>query len=355
MINPVQLVNEVLEVISNPRTKEVVMRRFGLKDGQRQTLEAIGQDHGITRERVRQIEENGLASLRQPKVLGKFEPIFETVKNHLDEHGSLKREDKLYNDLTYVCYPVKEIERMQKESNLSLDKCQAAFYLILTLGEDFQRVPESDNFYSVWTLDKNSLKTAQKTVDALVKQFNAKKQVLKDSEIFSIAKSISPEISDKAIWSYIDATKHIEQNKLGHFGLADWPEINPRGVKDKAFIILKNENKPLHFSQVTELINEVLPLGRRAYVQTVHNELIKDSRFVLVGRGLYALSEWGYEPGTVAEIIVQVLKKNGALTKEQIVKKVSEKRLVKENTILINLQNKKLFARDNQGRYSLKA
>jgi len=74
-----------------------------------------------------------------------------------------------------------------------------------------------------------------------------------------------------------------------------------------------------------------------------------------VGRGLYALSEWGYQPGTVSEIISQVLKQEGPLTKEEIAKKVLAKRLVKENTILINLQNRKLFERDNTGRYLVRA
>jgi len=117
---------------------------------------------------------------------------------------------------------------------------------------------------------------------------------------------------------------------------------------------LKNHGKPLHFSQVTDLINKSLPSSRQAYVQTVHNELIKDPRFVLVGRGLYALKEWGYEPGTVSETIGQILKKEGPLAKQEILDRVLQKRLVKENTILINLQNRKLFERDEVGKYSVK-
>lgn len=352
-MNPNIIVNEILEIIPNSRTKEVIARRFGLKDGARQTLEAIGQDHGITRERVRQIEESGLSVLRNSKILAKIQPLFDKVKGHLSEHGQMKKETRLYDDLAYVCFPVKELERMKKEEQ-ELDRCRAAFYLILTLGDDFYRVPENDSFYAVWTTDKSSLKSAKKTVDSLVKHLNSKKKVLKPEEIFDAALTVFPELSQKAIHSYVDASKHIEENHLGHFGLSHWPEISPRGVKDRAYIILKNEGKPLHFSEVTRLINQVLPAKRQAYVQTVHNELIKDKRFVLVGRGLYALSEWGYEPGTVSETISQILKQEGPLSKEEVVKKVLEKRLVKENTILINLQNRRLFDRDGSGKYSLK-
>ena len=356
MSNPINLIENALGAISNNRTREVVRRRFGLHDGRRHTLEVIGQDHGITRERVRQIESNGLSALRDAKVLNRFEPVFEAVRNHLSEHGDLKREDKLYDDLTYVCFPAKEIERLKKSQDVAaLDRCRSAFYLILTLGDDFAKVPENEYFYPVWTSNKNSVKTAKKAVESLIKHLNVKKSVLPAEKLVEAAKNILPDLSDKAIYSYVDAAKHIKQDHKGHYGLIHWFEISPRGVKDKAYIVLKNENRPLHFSEVTDLINRILPSGRRAYVQTVHNELIKDKRFVLVGRGLYALSEWGYQPGTVSEIISQVLKQEGPLTKEEIAKKVLAKRLVKENTILINLQNRKLFERDNTGRYLVRA
>lgn len=356
MHNILNLVNEALENISNNRTKEVISRRFGLKDGKRHTLEAIGKDHGITRERVRQIEEGGLNTLRQAKIMDKFQPVLKTVDEHLKEHGELKKEDKLYEDLTYVCYPVKEIERMKKEGGLSaIDKCHSAFYFIMSLGDNFERLPESEHFYSSWTNNKNSVKAAKKTVDSLIKHLDSKKRVFTREELLAAAKSLYPEISEKAAHSYVDASKYIEQNKLGHYGLFNWPEISPRGVKDKAFIVLKNAAKPLHFSEVTSAINKVLPSNRQAYVQTVHNELIKDPRFVLVGRGLYALAEWGYEPGTVAQTITQIMQKeNRPMSKEEIVKKVLEKRMVKENTVLINLQNRKIFDRVGDNAYALK-
>ena len=40
----------------NPRTKEVITKRYGLEEKERKTLESIGREYGITRERVRQIE-----------------------------------------------------------------------------------------------------------------------------------------------------------------------------------------------------------------------------------------------------------------------------------------------------------
>lgn len=106
---------------------------------------------------------------------------------------------------------------------------------------------------------------------------------------------------------------------------------------------------------MANLINQVsFDGGRSAHSQTVHNELIKDPRFVLVGRGTYALSDWGYEPGTVCDVLVSALKntENG-LTKEEIIKIVKAKRLVKDNTIILNLQNKKVFKKIDNERFIL--
>jgi RNA polymerase primary sigma factor len=50
----------------NPREREVVKMRFGLEDGQIKTLEEVGREFGVTRERIRQIESKTLAKLRHP-------------------------------------------------------------------------------------------------------------------------------------------------------------------------------------------------------------------------------------------------------------------------------------------------
>ena len=93
--------------------------------------------------------------------------------------------------------------------------------------------------------------------------------------------------------------------------------------------------------------------SKKAHIATTHNELIKDPRFVLVGRGLYALSEWGYINGIVKDVITKILDKSGPLTKKEIVEKVMKERYVKENTILVNLQNSKNFKKEKDGKYSL--
>ena len=355
--NPNQTILEILEsAVNNQRAKDVIARRFGLLDGNRQTLEEIGREYGITRERVRQIESGGLQALSQPKTLSFLEPHFKFVEKHLAEHGDLKREQKLLEDLSLVCLPAAANETKFEDGNLSqgISQCQSALYLILVLGNPFLKEKESNKFHQLWTVNKNSLALARKIVDYLAKYFQKASKTLEFKDLVNRAREIDSRISEKAIASYVDAAKEIEVNKFGQYGLIDWAEISPKGVKDKAYLALKKHGQPLHFGEITEHINKHNLDNKKAQIETVHNELIKDSRFVLVGRGMYALSEWGYEPGTVTELISNLLKQNGPLTKEEILEKVLAKRFIKENTILINLQNRKNFVKDATGKYSLK-
>ena len=133
------------------------------------------------------------------------------------------------------------------------------------------------------------------------------------------------------------------------------PKIRPKGVRDKAYVVLSRSGKPMHFRAIAEAINSLQWTKKPAHHQTVHNELIKaNNRFVLVGRGLYALREWGYTPGTVSQVMAEVIKKSGhSLTRQEVVQKVLEHRFVKENTILLNLQNRSIFSKDAEGKYFL--
>ena len=73
---------------------------------------------------------------------------------------------------------------------------------------------------------------------------------------------------------------------------------------------------------------------------------------MLVGRGLYALTEWGYKPGVVRDVIREALEKEGPMKKDEIIKQVKKARFVKDNTILVNLNDSRYFKRLKDGRYA---
>ena len=136
---------------------------------------------------------------------------------------------------------------------------------------------------------------------------------------------------NKALYSILKSLKEIEQNQFGHWGRVDWREIKPKTINDKIYLVLKNNNKKaMHFEEIAKRINEISFDDKKANAATVHNELILDDKYVLVGRGLYGLREWGYREGTVSDVIREILAANpDPMTKEEIIDKVLEKRFVK--------------------------
>lgn len=320
------------------RTKTVVSRRFGLEaprhpvlaggTGQAgETLESIGKSYGITRERVRQIEKDGFLKLRP--VEEKYQNVFQYFSDELKTSGGLKREDALL-------------------SSLGSNKFQNEVYFLLTLGDPFERFPEDEKFHPFWTIDRSSVGSAQKVIDFF---YNRMREIGQPISL-EVEKPPIARLSPEAVLCYVDISKQIQKGPQGLFGLREWPEINPRGVKDKAYLVLKKVNKPLHFSQIADFIAK--DLGQ-VNLHTVHNELIRDPRFILIGRGIYALRDWGYEPGFVHEVIIKTLKENKKpLAKEEIVAAVLKQRMIKPNTILLNLQNKKYFSRNEKGKYLIR-
>ena len=94
--------------------------------------------------------------------------------------------------------------------------------------------------------------------------------------------------------------------------------------------------------------------NRSVNLQAVHNELIRHDQFVLIGRGIYALSEWGYEKGTVEHVIERILNKKKELSQEEIVDQVLKQRQVKKITVVLVLKNSGKFERIGRKRYKIK-
>lgn len=319
------------------KTRDIFDRRFGVKTGYPETLEAIGKSFGITRERVRQIEEAGFSAIRKNHK-DVLDSIYAEFAGYFAKQGGFKREENVLEELG--------------------GKTQKPFVLfLLTLGGDqFERVCEKKDYHYFWANIPNAQTEVKNTLSALVSRMQeAGKPVAKKDFYAQIGSKAG--VSEPTTLSYLEVSKRIQPNKEGDLGLIEWPEIKPRGVKDKAFLVFKKHGKPLHFTKVAELIDKLeynLP-NKKTYPQTVHNELIKDGRFVLVGRGTYALAEWGYAPGTIKDIIEKVLKeKNQPIHKDEIVKEVLSQRLVAKSTVLLNLNNKKFFEKDGQDKYFLR-
>lgn len=327
-----QLIEQLFEGF-NAKQQKVLAERFGLKSGHRQTLQDIGDELHITRERVRQIEEQGVKKLRdRAEKSAAF--LLDMAKAHLAHAGGVRKDDVFVNEL------LKKGEfAPAKHADM-----KARFVLLVSGAPLYHK--EDDAYHAFWYEDKR----AEKRFMDFVKQMT---QFLKNTDRNTLfaEKTHLHQLPDVNAAHFLSIPKHFGVNMFGDFGLKEWAEIEPRTVRDKSYLALKKHGKPLHFADIAKSIQQLGIDRRAAHVQTVHNELIKDKRFVLVGRGVYALSEHGYEPGTVKEVIARLLKKHGALTSDEVVRLVNEQRFLKQNTILLNLQNRKLFKRLENGKY----
>lgn len=343
-VSVTKLVTNLLAAL-DARQKDIVEGRYGLKDGSYKTLAEIGNACQVTRERIRQIEAGALNALRNAAAKNNLFALVGLVKNHLQNVGGLRREEFLLADL----------KMMVADGNTPNFGNKVRFLLEVAGEPKFGC--EDESMYNYWYLGEENKKKASAFIVKLVKLMNSRREeAVSHQDIDTLFnEAIKPHnLKDLVALNYISVSKDFYVNTYGDFGLAHWPEVNPRTVRDWAYLILKKKQKPLHFSDIAGEINKVRKNSEKlAHVQTVHNELIKDVRFVLVGRGMYGLREFGLLPGTAREVMARVLKEHGPLSPEELLGIVLKERLLKKNTVLINLRNHKYFKRLDDGKYTV--
>lgn len=332
-----QAVTDILSVISQEREKEIISRRFGLYD-RKETLEQIGEMLGITRERVRQLEKAILIRLRiavGDDKISSATAIGKLLVSHLSEMGRAARVQDLAT-------------HMLSHEALPTERSHVAF--IAELLPSITTIAENDDYFQSAAIESvGDEKKVKSQVEDIVKFIKKHAKPVTGEEMHAEMKYEHP----SNITALASLSKKLAQLK-GNWGLVKWPTVNPKNIRDKIFVVLEEQGKPMHFSEISQAIKDSEFKRKDVTTQAIHNELIKDKRFVLIGRGIYALEGWGYSRGTVADIIAEVLAEaEEPLHREEIVKRVLAKRHVKETTILLNLQSKPRFQRSSKATYTL--
>jgi hypothetical protein len=331
-----KIINDILGTIDREREREIIARRFGLFD-RRETLEQIGELLGITRERVRQLEKAVVARLKAQADSGQLPHIAmvqDAMIENLGNMGNIAR--------------VSNITSKFSPANSRIDQARISF--LSQLSPKLVTIDDNDFYYhSVGLLAVHDEKTIKKLVDQIIA---AVKAIGEPATIEAVAKNAK--IDNVKHAGALASTSKALATLNGRWGLIKWPMVNPKNIRDKIYVILKEHGKHMHFNEIAAAIKDSDFKRKDVTTQAIHNELIKDKRFVLIGRGIYALKEWGYSKGTVADIITEVLKKSGEpLHRDEIVKQVLKSRYVKETTILLNLQGKPQFKRVAKATYAL--
>ncbi len=333
--NSEKITSDILKTIEREREREIISRRFGLFD-RKETLEQIGELLGITRERVRQLEKAVVSRLKTQSEheLPHIEEVQAILSHKLEDMGKVVR----ISELTSAIIP----------EGSKLDQARISF--MAGLCPKLVVIDDNDHFYhSVSLANAYSEKGLKEAVATIVEVIKKAGKPLAIEEVAALVKNNSP-LEVKALAS---TSKQLATlNNV--WGLIKWPTVNPKNIRDKIYVILRENGKQLHFNEIAEAIKDSEFKRKDVTVQAIHNELIKDKRFVLIGRGIYALREWGYEKGTVSDVISKILTDAGEpLHRDEIVKRVLESRYVKETTILLNLQGKPQFKRVAKATYAL--
>lgn len=326
-----QVAKDILQTIEKEREREIVSRRFGLY-GPKETLEQIGNYLGITRERVRQIEK---------QVITKLSTISIPYIKRANDHFKLQLEE---------LGRVAPLEELAAKLGATGKEGHSHVNFLATLAPDLEVVDENDHFrHSVAIREHHDHKLLKVLLDELIETV---KGIGEPAELDHIHSQMRTKLEKHHLHGLARSAKRIT-NLDQKWGLNSWPLVNPRSIRDKIYVILKKKGEPMHFGDIASAIQSSGFKRSNVTTQAIHNELIKDKRFVLVGRGIYALKEWGYTEGTVADVIERILEKEAPLHRDEIVQRVLKQRQVKPTTIILNLQGKPQFKRVAKATYSL--
>ncbi|MBU2523755.1 hypothetical protein KKG71_00995 [Patescibacteria group bacterium] len=340
-----QKVIEDLFLVLTEKERDVIVKRFSIYNEPRQTLERIGQQFSVTRERIRQIEKIALSKLRRTVKNTNLRFVNDLLKQILAKSGGVMVEESLASNALNMILSKNDVD-------------SSIVKLALHIDSDLVKVKRTREFRPFWRIREIPLAQIKDIVKTGIEILKGEKDVVEGEKI---AKQIIEKlegkydnITEELAVSCLQTDHRIKCVNGNEFGLMTWRHINPKSIRDKAYVVLKKNNKDsLHFIDIANKITEAGFDRKVVTTQAVHNELIRCDLFVLVGRGLYALKEWGYKPGTVAEIIVGLLKKKAPLTKKEIIQGVLKQRKVKKGTISLNLQKVPCFVRVGRAVYDI--
>ncbi|MBA4336751.1 hypothetical protein C0416_03180 [bacterium] len=337
-----EIMEDIFLVLSQ-KEKDVIVKRFSLDNKPKMTLERIGQEFSVTRERIRQIEKIALGKLRRTVKSTKLSEISAVAKEIMDNKGGVSTEKALVSEILNVIGSSENVD-----ANI--------IRLSLNITPELEKTDKSNLYNPFWRFESISESTVKQIVTAGVSFLNKKGDTVDNDTIADhVQKALASKevtVEKETVVSALEVDKRLKKIS-GGYGLMSWRHINPRSIRDKAYIILKEIQKPLHFIEIANKISEAGFDKKVVTTQAVHNELIRYDQFVLVGRGLYALKEWGFRKGTVADVIEELLDKKSPLSKQDIILGVLKQRQVKKGTISLNLQKNAHFVRVGRAMYSL--
>lgn len=332
-INFSEVMDSLLGLLTT-KEKSIIERRFLLKNGKKETLESIGKSYSITRERVRQIEAVAIKKLARISMEPSIRYIHDLAYSILVSHGKVMAEEHLVSEM---------LKNLKDSNNINVN----AMKLAIRVSDKIFKQEKNQIFRSFWYTKDVKIQDIKTAVQRVFSTIQKHGDVLSLESLSSRLSNFSPEM----IHSLLSIHWEFLKTENG-WGLKTWRTINPRSIKDKILVSLREEGSPLHFSEIVKRVLHDFDSKKKVTPQAIHNDLIRHEEFVLVGRGLYGLKEWNLPIGTVCDVIVSVLKENkGPMKRQDIIKAVLKKREIRLGTISLNLQKYPFFNRVGRAVY----
>lgn len=338
-------IEEVFKTLKE-KERDILSNRFGLFGEKAKTLASIGKNLNLTRERIRQIQNSALYKIKNSQ---NNEKVFAYVQKIEQAQGGLISVKDIEKKLEI---PMRGAMR-DPDRDVGTNANYALF--LMEASKNLKKIKGYKSLASTFIdkdLEQKDIISAENDLVKILK--NKAKAIMVENLIEIYKTKVKVNLPDETIKSLVYASTSFAFDWKNRIGLSSWREINPKSARDKSYFTLKKEERPLHFTHIAELIAKESFVGKNPTAATVHNELILDPRFVLVGRGIYALAEWGFKGGTVEDVIAEILRSNPkGLERDVIIEEVLKSKLVARNTVMMNLLVKKQFARDKSGKYKL--
>src|SRR4051812_14100097 len=173
--SPKSLTKELLSDLPD-RSRKVLADRFGLSGkGESRTLDAIGREYGITRERIRQIENHGLMSVRESRAYESHAQHLEDLRKAVHQLGGIVAEHIALDQLS----------KTEAERNHLL--------FLLTVGHPFEDRRENTDFHARWHTDATLADAVERALSALYESMEGNKLVTEEEFVEHFARFLKQE------------------------------------------------------------------------------------------------------------------------------------------------------------------
>lgn len=327
-------VTDVLRVLRTARQREILARRLGLF-GDKESLKTLSHSYHMSMANVHKIVRQARAAITSASDSGAqscAERVSQPVRKTLERSGGASRVGDLAIQLGLGDDP------LNRRRLLFLAEVCPGLHVI---KDDIA------HFEAISLCDPTAAGAIVERIVAAIKE--AKEPVTAEQLTRRVQLS-----SPLAVPAFARLSKQLAALH-GRWGLASWSAVNPRTISDQIYKVLRDHGQPMHFADMASGVQALRQPGSVVSVRSVHNELVRDPRFVAVARGTYALRAWGYADGSISDLIADVLRDAGKpLLSTEIVRQVLGRRPhVKKSSIQSKLCSQPQFDRIALGVYRL--